>query len=87
VTLDHIDPKCSLSFSSIHIGLHALILYLSLILMIWVCTWLVMLSHVVMSVIQVFPSFVMLSLVCVFVSDGRHPSRCDLTLVRIDAVV
>jgi hypothetical protein len=32
VTLDHIDPMCSLSFSSIHIVLHALILYLSLIL-------------------------------------------------------
>jgi hypothetical protein len=32
VTLDHIDPMCSLSFSSIHIGLQALILYLSLIL-------------------------------------------------------
>jgi hypothetical protein len=32
VTLDHIDPMCSLSFSSIHIGLHALILYLSIIL-------------------------------------------------------
>jgi hypothetical protein len=29
-----------------------------------------MLSHVVMSVVQVFPSFVMLSLVCVFVRDG-----------------
>jgi hypothetical protein len=61
VTLDHIDPMCSLSFSSIHIGLHALILYLSLIFRIWVHTWLVMLSHVVMSVVQVFPSFVMLS--------------------------
>jgi uncharacterized membrane protein len=87
VTLDHIDPKCSLSFSSIHIGMHALILYLSLILRIWVYTWLVMLCHAVMSVIQVFPSFVMLSLACVFVSDGRYPSRCDLTLVRIDVVV
>jgi hypothetical protein len=32
VTLDHIDPMCSLFFSSIHIALHALILYLSLIL-------------------------------------------------------
>jgi hypothetical protein len=32
VTLDHIDPMCSLSLSSIHVGLHALILYLSLIL-------------------------------------------------------
>jgi uncharacterized membrane protein len=87
VTLDHIDPKCSLSFSSIHIGLHALILYLSFIFRIWVYTWLVMLSHVVMSVIHVFPSIVILSLACVFVSDGRHPSRCDLTLVRIDAMV
>jgi uncharacterized membrane protein len=62
VTLDHIDPMCSLSLSSIHIGMHALILYISLILKIWVHTWLVVLSHVVMSVIQVFPSFVMLSL-------------------------
>jgi hypothetical protein len=70
VTLDHTDPMCSLSFSSIHIGPHALILYLSLILRIWVCTWLVMLSHAVMSAVQVFLSFVMLSLVCVFVSDG-----------------
>jgi hypothetical protein len=32
VTLDHIDPMCSLSLSSIHVGLHVLILYLSLIL-------------------------------------------------------
>jgi hypothetical protein len=70
VTLDDIDPMCSLSFSSIHIGLHALILYLSLILRIWVYTRLVMLSHVVMSVVQDFPSFVMLSLAGVFVSDG-----------------
>jgi uncharacterized membrane protein len=70
VTLDHIDPMCSLSLSSIHIGLHALILYLSLILRIWVHTWLVMLSHAIMSVVQVFPSFVMLSLACVSVSDG-----------------
>jgi hypothetical protein len=29
-----------------------------------------MLSHAVMSVVQVFPSFMMLSLACVFVSDG-----------------
>jgi hypothetical protein len=32
--------------------------------------WVVMLSHAVMRVIQVFPSFVMLSLACVFVRDG-----------------
>jgi hypothetical protein len=29
-----------------------------------------MLSHTIMSVVQVFPSFVMLSLACVFVRDG-----------------
>jgi hypothetical protein len=60
----------SFSLSSIHTGTHTLILYLSLILRIWVHTWLVMLSHAVMSVIQVFPSFVILSLACVFVRDG-----------------
>jgi uncharacterized membrane protein len=70
VTLDHIDPMCSLSFSSVHIGLHYLIMYLSLILRIWVHTWLVMLSHAVMSVVQVFSSFVIFSLACVFMSDG-----------------
>jgi uncharacterized membrane protein len=70
VTLDHIDPMCSLSLSSIHIGLHALILYQSLIFRIWVYTWLVMLSHAVMGVVPVLPSFVMLSLPCVFVSDS-----------------
>jgi hypothetical protein len=70
VTLNHVDRMCSLSFSSIHIGLHALILNLSLILRIWVHIWLVMLNHAVMSVVQVFPSFAMLSLACVFVRDG-----------------
>jgi hypothetical protein len=70
VTLDHVDPMCSLSFSSVHIGLHALVLYRSLILRIWVHTWLVMLSHTVMKVIQVFPSLVILSLACVVVRDG-----------------
>jgi hypothetical protein len=70
VTLDHIDPMCSLSPSCIHIGLHALILYLRLILWIWDHTWLVMLSHAVMRVVQVFPSFVMLILAYVFVIGG-----------------
>jgi hypothetical protein len=69
VTLDHID-HIFFSLSSIHIGMHDLILYLSLIFRSWVYTWLVTLSHAVMSVVQVFPSFVMLSLACVFVSDG-----------------
>jgi uncharacterized membrane protein len=70
VILDYIDPMYSLSFSSIQIGLHYLILYLSLILRIWVHTWLVMFSHAVMSVVQIFPSSVMLSFACVFVRDG-----------------
>jgi uncharacterized membrane protein len=56
VTLEHINAMCSLSISSIHIGLHALILYLSLLLRIRVHTWLVMLSPAVLSVVQVFPS-------------------------------
>jgi uncharacterized membrane protein len=70
VTLDHIDHMCSLSFSTINISMHDLILYLSLILRIWVHSWLVMLSHAVMSFVHVFPSFVMLSEACVFARDG-----------------
>jgi hypothetical protein len=55
VTLDHIDPMCTLSFSSIHYGLRVLIgLPKPYTFRIWVHTWLVMLSHVVMSVVQVF---------------------------------
>jgi uncharacterized membrane protein len=65
VTLDHIDPMCSLSFSSIHIGLHTLILYLSLILSIWVHTWLVMLSPAVLSHCTNLSIFMTLSLACV----------------------
>jgi hypothetical protein len=52
-----------------------------------------MLSHAIMSVIQVFPSFVMLSLACVFVWDGllsdemwfdRGEDRCrGLSKVRM----
>jgi hypothetical protein len=44
-----------LSLSSIHTGMHALILLLDrYALGIWVHTWLVMLSHAVVSVMQVF---------------------------------
>jgi hypothetical protein len=52
-----------------------------------------MLSQVVMSVVKVFPSFVMFSLACVFVSDGLPSVEmwfyhgedwcCDLRKVRI----
>jgi hypothetical protein len=56
VTLDHIDPMCSLSLCSIHTGLRGIILLAKLYTLgIWVHTWLVMLSHAVMSVVQVFP--------------------------------
>jgi hypothetical protein len=60
------------SFSLYYIHWLACIKYclLSLIHRICVHTWLVMLSHAVMSVVQFFPSFVILSLACVFVRDG-----------------
>jgi hypothetical protein len=58
VTLDNIDPMCSLSLSSSHIGMHALILLPKPhTCTMWVHTWLVMLSHAIMSVVQVFHSF------------------------------
>jgi hypothetical protein len=69
VTLDYIDPMCFLSLVYT-LACKLQFYYLSLILRIWVHTWLVMLCHAVMSVIQIFPSFVMLSLGCVFVRDG-----------------
>jgi hypothetical protein len=65
MTLDHINPMCSLSFSSIHIGMYALILYLILVLMIWVHTWLVMLSPAVLNHHTSLSIFMMLSLACV----------------------
>jgi hypothetical protein len=46
-----------------------------------------MLSHAVMRVVQVFPSFVMLGLACVFVRDGLPSVEMWIDLVRIDAVV
>jgi hypothetical protein len=42
--------------------------------MIWVHTWLVMLSHVVMSVIQVFPSLMVLTLACLNAESVCLPS-------------
>jgi hypothetical protein len=88
VTLDHIDHMCSLSFSSIYIGMHALILLPKPnSLGILVHTWLVMLNHAVMSVVQVFHTlwcWVWLVSLWEMVS---HPSRCELAVVRIDVVV
>jgi hypothetical protein len=54
VTLDH-NSSYVLSFSSIYTGMHALILLPKPhTLGIWVHTWIGMLSHAVMSVMQVF---------------------------------
>jgi hypothetical protein len=59
VTLDLIDHIC---FLSLVYALACMLqfCYLSLIFRIWVHIWFVMLSHAVMSVVQVFPSFVMI---------------------------
>jgi hypothetical protein len=88
VTLDHIDHICSLSFSSIHTCMHALILLPKPhTLGILVHTWLVMLSHAVLSVVQVFhPLWCWVWLVSLW-EMVSHPSRCELTVVRIDAVI
>jgi hypothetical protein len=69
VALDHFDPMC---FLSLVYTLACMLqyCYLSLILRFLVHTWLALHSHAVMSVVQAFSSFVMLSLACVFVRDG-----------------
>jgi hypothetical protein len=80
VTLDHIDHMCSFFLSSSHVCLHALILLPKPhTFRIWVYTWLVMLSHAVLRVIQVFSSFVMMSLACVFVRVLWSSIRRDVS--------
>jgi hypothetical protein len=80
LTLDNIDPMCSLSLSSSHIGMYTLIMLPKPhTIKIWVQTWLVMLSHAVLTVVQVFPSFVMLSLACVFVRVLWSPIHRDVS--------
>jgi hypothetical protein len=80
VTLDHIDHICSFFLASSYNGLHALILLPKPhTFRIWVFIWLVMLSHAVLRVIQVFPSFVMLSLACVFVRVLWSSIRRDVS--------
>jgi hypothetical protein len=72
VFLDHIDPICFLPLVT---HLHALIRlpipYIPIGLGLWVVG---LLSPAVMSVIQVFPSYMMLSLACVFVRVFGLPS-------------
>jgi hypothetical protein len=72
VFLDHIDPICFLSLVT---QLHALIGLPIPYIPIGLGLWLVdLLSPVVMSVVQVFLSYMMLSLACVFVRVFGLPS-------------
>jgi hypothetical protein len=65
VFLDHIDPICFLPLVT---HLHALIGLPIPYIPIGLGLWLIdLLSPAVMSVVQVFPSYMMLSLACVFV--------------------
>jgi hypothetical protein len=72
VFLDHIDPICFLRLVT---HLHALIglpiPYISIELSLWLVD---LLSPVVMRVVQVFPSYMMLSLACVFMRVFGLPS-------------
>jgi hypothetical protein len=75
-------------FSSIYNGMHALkLLPKPHTLGIWVHTWLVMLSCAVMRVMQVFHSLWRWVWLVSLWEMVFHPSRCELTMVRIDAVV
>jgi hypothetical protein len=72
VFLDHIDPICFLPLIT---HLHALIGLPIPYIPIGLGLWLVdLLSPAVMSVVQVFPSYVMLSLACIFVRVFGLPS-------------
>jgi hypothetical protein len=72
VFLDHIDPICFLRLVT---HLHALIGLPIPYIPIGLGLWLVdLLSPAVMSVIQVFPSYLMLSLACVFMRVFGLPS-------------
>jgi hypothetical protein len=72
VFLDHIDPICFLPLVT---HLHALIRLPITYIPIGLGLWLVdLFSPAIMSVIQVFPSYIMLSLACVFVRVFGLPS-------------
>jgi hypothetical protein len=88
VTIDH-NWSYVLSISRSHIGLRALIfLPKPHTLGIWVHTWLVMLSHAVMSVMQVFhPFWCWVCLVSLWECCGLPSVEMWFGRVRIDAVV
>jgi hypothetical protein len=77
-----------LSFSTTHTSLHALILLPKPhTLGIWVHTWLVVLSHAVMSVMQVFHALWCWVCLGSLWKMVFQPLRCELTMLRIDAVI
>jgi hypothetical protein len=86
VFLDHIDPICFLPLvTHLHVLIGLPVPYIPTGLGSWLVD---LLSPVVMRVVQVFPSYMMLSLAYVFVRVFvSHPPRCDLTVVRIDGVI
>jgi hypothetical protein len=73
---------CSLSLSNSHIDLHALILLNKpYTFSIWVYTWLVILSHAILSAMQVSHLYDVEFNLCLSVRElVSHPSRCDLTV-------
>jgi hypothetical protein len=72
VFLDHIDPICFLPLvTHLHTLIGLPIPYIPIGLGLWVVD---LLSPAVLSVIQVFPSYMMLSLACVFVRVFGLPS-------------
>jgi hypothetical protein len=72
VFLDNVDPICFLPLVT---HLHALIGIPIPYIPIGLGLWLVdLLSPTIMSIIQVYPSYMMLSLVCVFVGVFGLPS-------------
>jgi hypothetical protein len=82
VTPGHIDLMCSLSLPSSHSGLHAIILLPKpYTFRIWVCTLLVMLSHAILSVVQVFHLYDVEFGLRLSVRDVvSYPLRCNLTM-------
>jgi hypothetical protein len=72
VFLDHIDPICLLPpVTHLHALIGLPIPYIPIGLSLWLVD---LLSPAVMRVIQVFPSYMMLSLACVFVRVFDLPS-------------
>jgi hypothetical protein len=72
VFLDHIDPICFLPLVTyLHVLIGIPIPYIPIGLGLWLVD---LLSPTVMTVVQVFPSYMMLSLACVFVRVFGLPS-------------